>query len=63
MDGEYSKLEKDFLGNERMVHYNASGVAISASKVERAEDGSMTVGEPVPVDATASASASRSNPP
>ncbi len=49
MDGEYSKLEKDFLGNERMVHYNAAGVAVSASKVERAADGSMTVGEPVPL--------------
>lgn len=49
MDGEYSKLEKDFLGNERMVHYNAAGVAISASKVDRSEDGSMTVGEPIPL--------------
>lgn len=49
MDGEYSKLEKDFLGNERMVHYNAQGVAISASKVDRSEDGSMTVGEPIPL--------------
>lgn len=49
MDGEYSKLEKDFLGNERMVHYNAEGVAVSASKVDRGEDGSMTVGEPVPL--------------
>jgi hypothetical protein len=49
MDGEYSKLEKDFLGNERMVHYNAEGVAISASKVERSEDGSMIVGEPMPL--------------
>lgn len=49
MDGEYSKLEKDFLGNERMVHYSAEGVAVSASKVERSEDGSMTVGEPIPL--------------
>ncbi|MEI7576486.1 MAG: hypothetical protein WCK51_06305 [Armatimonadota bacterium] len=49
MDGEYSKLEKDFLGNERMVHYNSDGVAVSASRVERAEDGSMTVGEPIPL--------------
>ena len=51
MDGEYSKLEKDFLGNERMVHYNSEGVAVSASRVERAEDGSMIVGEPMPLSA------------
>ena len=49
MDGEYSKLEKDFLGNERMVHYNVAGIAVSASKVERSEDGSMMVGEPIPL--------------
>ena len=62
MDGEYSKLEKDFLGNERMVHYNAEGVAISASRVERSEDGSMIVGEPVPLSADAKPDNSTNTP-
>ncbi len=58
MEGDYSKLEKDFLGNERMVHYNAEGVAISASSVTRGEDGSMTVGEPMPLQSSAAQPAS-----
>lgn len=47
-DGGYSRLEKDFLGNERMVHYDGSGNMIGASDVVREPDGTLRVtNEPV----------------
>jgi hypothetical protein len=48
--GEYSKLEKDFLGNERMVHYDANGKMTGASEVIRDADGSFRVGVPISAD-------------
>ncbi len=42
-DGGYSRLEKDFLGNERMVHYDASGNMLGASDVIREPDGTIRV--------------------
>lgn len=45
----YSRLEKDFLGNERMVHYDEKGVVVGASEVVREEDGTLRVLDSVPV--------------
>ena len=42
-DGGYSRLEKDFLGNERMVHYDASGNMLGASDVQREPDGTIRI--------------------
>jgi hypothetical protein len=42
-DGGYSRLEKDFLGNERMVHYDASGNMLGASDVIREPDGTIRI--------------------
>ena len=42
-DGGYSRLEKDFLGNERMVHYDASGNMLGASDVQREADGTIRI--------------------
>ncbi len=42
-DGGYSRLEKDFLGNERMVHYDGSGNMIGASDVVREPDGTIRI--------------------
>ena len=42
-DGGYSRIEKDFLGNERMVHYDASGNMLGASDVIREPDGTMRI--------------------
>jgi type IV secretory pathway VirB10-like protein len=41
---DYSRLEKDFLGNERMVHYNPHGEVLGFSDVTREEDGTLRVG-------------------
>jgi hypothetical protein len=52
-DGGYSRLEKDFLGNERMVHYDAAGNMLGASDVIREADGTMRVSnDPVPLQPT-----------
>ena len=42
-EGGYSRIEKDFLGNERMVHYDASGNMLGASDVIREPDGTIRV--------------------
>ncbi len=42
-DGGYSRIEKDFLGNERMVQYDASGNMLGASDVIREPDGTMRI--------------------
>jgi hypothetical protein len=42
-DGGYSRIEKDFLGNERMVHYDASGNMLGASDVIREADGTIRI--------------------
>ena len=42
-DGGYSRIEKDFLGNERMVHYDGSGNMIGASDVIREPDGTIRI--------------------
>ena len=42
-DGGYSRVEKDFLGNERMVHYDASGNMLGASDIIREPDGTIRV--------------------
>jgi len=42
-DGGYSRIEKDFLGNERMVHYDGSGNMIGASDVVREPDGTIRI--------------------
>lgn len=42
-DGGYSRIEKDFLGNERMVHYDGSGNMIGASDVVRESDGTIRI--------------------
>ena len=42
-DGGYSRIEKDFLGNERMVHYDASGNMLGASDVIREPDGTIRI--------------------
>jgi hypothetical protein len=47
-EGGYSRLERDFLGNERMVHYDASGNMLGASDVIREPDGTIRItNEPV----------------
>ena len=47
-EGGYSRLEKDFLGNERMVHYDGSGNMLGASDVIRELDGTIRVSnEPI----------------
>lgn len=47
-EGGYSRLEKDFLGNERMVHYDGSGNMLGASDVVREPDGTIRVtNEPI----------------
>lgn len=47
-EGGYSRLEKDFLGNERMVHYDGNGNMLGASDVIREPDGTIRVSnEPV----------------
>jgi hypothetical protein len=51
-DSGYSRLEKDFLGNERMVHYNAEGAMIGASAVTREEDGSIRISGDIPMVAS-----------
>lgn len=54
MSGAYSRLEKDFLGIERMVHYNAEGVKIGTQDIVREDDGTLrVVGEIVPVNEAA----------
>lgn len=42
-DGGYSRIEKDFLGNERMVHYDGSGNMLGASDVVREPDGTIRI--------------------
>jgi hypothetical protein len=42
-EGGYSRIEKDFLGNERMVHYDAEGNMLGASDVIREEDGTIRI--------------------
>ncbi len=42
-DSGYSRLEKDFLGNERMVHYDGSGNMLGASDVIREPDGTIRI--------------------
>lgn len=50
-DGGYSRLEKDFLGNERMVHYDAAGNMLGASDVIREEDGTIRISnDPIPLN-------------
>jgi hypothetical protein len=39
----YSRIEKDFLGNERMVHYDANGSMLGFSEILREPDGSIRV--------------------
>jgi hypothetical protein len=46
----FSRIEKDFLGNERMVHYDADGNITGASELVRESDGSFKVGVPISVD-------------
>ncbi|MBS1700519.1 MAG: hypothetical protein JST12_02580 [Armatimonadetes bacterium] len=55
-DGGYSRIEKDFLGNERMVHYDGSGNMIGASDVVREPDGTIRIPND-PVDAIPTAAA------
>ncbi|HLO97919.1 MAG TPA: hypothetical protein VK171_04925 [Fimbriimonas sp.] len=53
----YSRLEKDFLGIEKMVHYDAEGNKTGVQDVVREEDGTIrVVGEPTPVIETPGAS-------
>jgi hypothetical protein len=44
----YSRLEKDFIGNERMVNYDAQGNLVSISEVVREPDGTLRVLPAVP---------------
>lgn len=60
-DGGYSRLEKDFLGNERMVHYDGSGNMIGASDVVREPDGTIRIPNEAGTT-TAAASASPTDP-
>jgi hypothetical protein len=50
--GGYSRIEKDFLGNERMVHYDAEGNMLGASDVIREEDGTIRISND-PINAVA----------
>jgi hypothetical protein len=47
----YSRLEKDFLGNERMVFYDENGQMTGVSEVMREADGTLRVLGTVPVEA------------
>jgi hypothetical protein len=51
MKDGYSRLERDFLGNEKLVHYDGDGKMISASQVTREADGSMKIVGDVPAGA------------
>lgn len=46
----YSRLEKDFLGNERMVFYDENGQMTGMAEVMREADGTLRVMGTIPVD-------------
>ena len=46
----YSRIEKDFIGNERMVNYDAQGNIVSISEVVRESDGTLRVLPAVPTN-------------
>lgn len=47
----YSRLEKDFLGNERMVFYDENGQMTGVAEIMREADGTLRVMGTVPVEA------------